>query len=208
MKIGQSDRWWNLEVPIVKISIVVGAAFAALAVWLVYGDLIGDIAWGISHQHNATFRGLTLRVPWRWREEPWTNYNEFEVSRSNGGLAWRASATVYYQNLAPIEAAKIAQLERNLAAESERKVNALIARGAKTISPQPQSGSHHDVHGDDLIEAHYECVNHGLNWSPILTDTCFSRDGRWRVEIIGYEQNRSDLGMILRGVASMGTPSK
>jgi hypothetical protein len=65
-----------------------------------------------------------------------------------------------------------------------------------------------DYEGDDFSRTHFICLDQGFSWSPMLHVNCFSRDGRWSVSMLGLQQTRPEFEMILRGVASMGTPSK
>lgn len=192
MKIGRPDGWWNRKVPIVRISLIVSALVVGLYSWFAYGDWISGIAWGVHHQRTASFRGQTLQVPWFWREEEWTNYNEFELTRSYRGLAFSPTVTVRYENFAPGDVQRTVESMRNLNARR----------------PQMPGSFYGNYEGDDFSRTHYVCLDQGSIWSPILIVHCFSRDGRWMVDMIGSKQTRSEFEMILRGVASMGNPTK
>jgi hypothetical protein len=192
LKIGRSDGWWNRKVPIVRISVIAGVVVCGFYVWAIYGDLIGSVAWGIRHQRMASFRGQSLQVPWFWKEEKWANYNKFELTRSYGAVAFNSFVTVRYENSAPDDV--------------QRKVDTLSKIYARISQ---QSGSFYgDYEGDDFIKTHYACLENGASSSSVIFVTCFSRDGRWMVSMTGLQQSRSEFEMILRGVASMGNPSK
>jgi hypothetical protein len=192
LKIGRPDGWWNRKVPIARISLAVGVLLVGLYVWGAYGDSIGSIVWGVRHQRTATFRGQTLQLPWFWREEEWTNYNEFELTRSDRGLAFSSSVTVTYENSAPGDVQKSVERMKN------NNAQALKVPG----------WFYDNYEGDDFSKTHYACLEQGFKWSPILSVDCFSRDGRWSVRMFGSKQTRREFEMILRGVASMGNPSK
>ena len=192
VKIGRPDGWWNRKVPIGQISLMTGALLFGLILWLIYGDFIGSVLWGIRHQRTANFRGQTLQVPWFWREKEWTNYNEFELARIYREPRLNSLVTVRYENSSPENVPK--QVERM------RETNARLSS-----VPGYFSG---DYEGNDFSTAHYVCLNLGYKWSPILIVDCLSKDGRWNVSMFGMQQSRSEFEMILRGVASMGNPSK
>jgi len=192
VKIGRPDSWWNRRVPIARISLIVGALLVGFCLWVVYRDLIASIVWGVRHQRTASFRGQTLQVPWFWREEEWTNYNEFELTRGYLRPAFSSSVTVRYENTAPSD------VQRRV--ESKRNVHARM--------PQVPGSFYGDYEGDDFSRAHYVCLDEGFTWSPLLIVDCFSRDGRWSVGMFGLKQSRREFEMILRGVASMGNPTK
>lgn len=192
MKIGRPDGWWNRKVPIARICLVVGVLLAGLYVWGNYGDLISSIVWGVRHKKTVSFRGQTLQVPWFWREEEWTNYNEFELTRSYRGFAIPSSVTVRYEN--------------STSADVQKRVEMMKSNNARAI--KVPGLFYEDYEGDDFTRTHYMCLAQGLKWSPILGVDCFSRDGRWSVMIFGLKQARPEFQMILRGVASMGNPTK
>ena len=192
MKIGRSDGWWNRRVPIMRISLLVVVVLAGFYVWGAYGDLIESVVWGVRHQRTVSFRGQTLRVPWFWREEVWTNYNEFELTRSYSGLAFSPTVTVRYENSA----------SENVQGEVDgiRKLYARISQVRGSFSG--------DYEGDNFSKTHYVCLEKGAKPTPVIFVTCFSRDGRWMVRMIGLRQSLPDFEMILRGVASMGNLTK
>jgi hypothetical protein len=192
VKIGRPDGWWNRKVPIARISLVVGVLLAGLYVWGNYGDLIGNIVWGVRHQHTAIFRGQAIRVPWLWREDEWTNYNEFELTRASREPAFISRVTVTYENSAP--------------GDVQEKVRIMRSQNAR-LSQVP-GWYYGDYEGDDFSKAPYVCLNTGFKSLPNLIVNCLSRDGRWRVDMFGSKQTRSEFEMILHGVASMGNPAK
>jgi hypothetical protein len=192
VKIGRSDGWWNRRVPIVRIFFIVGVLLAGLYVWGAYGDLIGSIVWDIRHQRMVSFRGQTLQVPWFWREEEWINYNEFELTRGYRGFAIPSSVTVRYENSTP--------------GEIQQRVEIMKNNNMQTL--KVPGWFYGDYEGDDFSRTHYTCLEQGLRWSPILAVDCFSRDGRWSVRMLGLKQTRPEFQIILRGVASMGNPTK
>jgi hypothetical protein len=170
----------------------VGVLLAGLYVWGNYGDLISSIVWGVRHKRTVSFRGQTLRVPWFWREEEWTNYNEFELTRRYRGFAIPSSVTVRYENSAP--------------GDVEKRVELMKSNNAQAL--KVPGWFYDDYEGDDFSRTHYMCLAQGFKWSPILGVDCFSRDDRWSVSMFGLKQTRPELQMILRGVASMGNPTK
>jgi hypothetical protein len=189
-------------------SIAVVTVLAGMFVWLASGDLIVDFVWGIRHQHTASFRGQTLRLPFLWRKNDGTNYNEFELSRSSTRFQIGSSVTVHYVNSTPEEAARFIELGRKAHAERQKKMEALIDQAFSEKASQRPLISNTDFHGDAFTEAHYVCLNDGVIQSRLLTLSCRSRDGRWNVSIWGLDKNLADFEMILHGVASMGNPSK
>jgi hypothetical protein len=192
LKIGRPDGWWNSKVPIGRMILVAGVFLAGLFVWGAFGDLIGSVVWGIRHQHTASFRGQTLQLPWFWREEEWINYNEFELNRSYGRLAIPSSVTVRYENIAPEDIQKRIEIMKSDFA------------GVVKVSGWFDD----DYEGDAFTKTRYVCHEKGYTWSPVLIVNCFSRDGRWSVDMLGSRQTRLEFEMILRGVASMGDPTK
>jgi hypothetical protein len=193
LKIGRPDGWWNRHVPIARMSLVVGVLLVGLYVWGAYGDLIAAIAWGVRHQRTASFRGQTLQVPWFWREEEWTNYNEFELTRSHRAIAIPSSVTVRYENIAREDV--------------QKRVEIMKSGNARAAAKLPD-WFYGDYEGDDFSKTHYMCLEQGVSDSPILAVNCFSRDGRWSVMMLGPKQTQAEFQMILRGVASMGSPTK
>jgi hypothetical protein len=195
VKIGQPDRWWNRRVPIARIGLIVVVALVSFYFWVFYGDLIGNVLWGVRYQRTASFRGQTLQVPWFWREEEWTNYNEFDLSRASRDPRLFSSVTITYENITPSDA--------------QRRVE--LMRHQFTQLPQMSRVSGYfygNYESDDFSRAQYLCLDQGFKWSPNLRVTCFSRDGRWRVAMFGSNQTRSEFEIILHGVASMGNPTK
>ena len=192
MRIGRPDAWWNRKIPIVRICVIAVAVFCGFYVWVAYGNLIGSIVWGVRHQRMANFRGQTLQIPWFWREEKWAHYDEFELTRSYGGLVFFSSVTVRYENSGPDDV--------------QREVNN-FSKIYPRLSQQPGS-FYGDYEGDDFTKAHYVCLENGARPSEVIFVHCFSRDGRWVVSMSGLQRSRSEFEMILRGVAAMGNPSK
>jgi len=152
VKIGRPDGWWNRKVPIARISLIVGLLLAGLYVWGAYGDLIGSIAWDVGHQRTVSFRGQTLQVPWFWREEEWTNYNEFELKRNYRGFAIPSSVTVRYENSAP--------------GDVQKRVERMRSNNAQTL--KVPGWFYDDYEGDDFNRTHYACLEQGLRWSPFF----------------------------------------
>jgi hypothetical protein len=192
LKIGRPDGWWNRKIPIVRIIVIAVAVVCGLYVWAAYGDLISSIVWGVRHQRMANFRGQTLQVPWFWREEEWANYNEFKLTRSYAVPTLSPTVTVRYENSGPDDV--------------QRKVNNV--RDGYARMAQLSNSFRGRYESTDFSNEHYVCLDYGSNLSQFLIVNCFSRDGRWSVQILGMQPSRSDFEMILRGVASMGNPSK
>jgi hypothetical protein len=157
--------------------------------FLFCGDFVANAVWSVSHRRAASFRGQTLKLPWLWREEAWTNYNEFDLTRRYVGVALPSTAMVRYVNLSKADVPREIDGFRRLYANLSSKAPGTYTR-------------------EDLIDAIFVCEDQGSNRSQILFINCISRDGRWRVTFIGLERSRSNFEMILKGVASMGTPSK
>jgi hypothetical protein len=189
MIIGDQRRWWNREVPILRIGAVAGFAFIVFWTWVLLGDCIQNAAWSIDHQRTASFRGQTLHVPWLWREEEWTNYNEFNLTRSYVGTMWTTRVVVSYKNSAPADVLREVETRRENAAELSRRSIDFYER-------------------DDVIDPHFICMDSGFKSLPRLFIDCFSLDGRWDVSMRGLDRSRSDFRVILRGVGLMGKPSK
>jgi hypothetical protein len=189
MKIGRPDGWWNRKIPIARIGLITVALFLGFYIWAAYGDLIGTVLWDIRHQRNASFRGQSLRLPWLWREEEWTNYNEFNLKRNRCRLDLPALVTVTYEGATP------GDMERMWLSMKSLLVN----------PPSSVPGwLNPEYEGDDFNRTRYACFQRGA----ILSVNCFSRDGRWIVNFFGSRQNLPEFEMILRGVASMGNPTK
>ena len=190
MIIGDQRRWWNSHVPILRIGAFFGVVLLGFLVWVFCGDFIQTAVWSVYHQRTAKFRGQTLQVPWFWQEEVWTNYNEFQLSRSR--LLWpisSTSVTVLYENLSPTDL--------------QKEIDAMRALDAK-LTHHP--GDYFDP--DASINPHFVCTDNGSSRSEFEWIICFSWDGRWSVRMLGQKQDRSDFASILRGVDAMGTPSK
>ena len=173
-----------------KLSIIVAAVCSSLFVWSVYGEVIKDIFWSVRHQNTMSFRGQSLRLPYRWREREWTNYNNFELTHDNSGFSTMSSIMVHYLNFTPEDAEKAAQREKTRSEETQRDL--------------PQLHVHYDFHND----TDYMCRDTVTSESPVLSTDCWSRDGRWDVSFFGLKRDRSDFETILHEMASMGTPSK
>jgi hypothetical protein len=190
MMIGEQKRWWNRRVPILRIGAFFAVALLGFLIWVFYGDFIQNIAWDIRYHRTASFRGQTLQVPWLWREKEWTNYNEFELTRSH--------------LLRPIIPTSVTVSHENLTPEYlQKEIDGMRALDAK-LTHYP--GDYFDL--DASIDSHFVCTDRGSSRSDFEWLTCISRDGRWRVLMIGLKQDRSDIETILRGVDAMGTPSK
>jgi hypothetical protein len=179
-------------VPILRICAIIAVAVAAILVWAGYADLIQTIAWDIRHQRTASFRGQTLKVPWLWREEEWTNYNYFELLRTSSDPRETATVSVHYVDSSP-EA-----VPREL--ENARKLAARLSGGT--------GGFYGDYTFDEFSKSQYVCVVTGSKWAPTRMIECYSLDGRWSIWMHGTKRSLSDAGTILRGVAAMGNPSK
>lgn len=195
MRIGKPDAWLNRKIPIVRICIAVGVVLAGLYLWAAYGDLFSSVVWGIRNQRTVSFRGQTLQVPWFWRQEEWINYNQFELTRQYGGFALSSNVTVRYQNISPGDVQGVVETRKRTAKEAEQMFHI-------------PGLSYNDFQGDDFTRAQYICLKSGLISSPMFYVDCYSRDGRWNVSISGLKRTRSEFEAVLRGVASMGNPSK
>jgi hypothetical protein len=190
MMIGEQKRWWNRRVPILRISAFAVAAFLGVIVWVVYGHFIHSVAWDLRYHRTAIFRGQTMQVPWFWEEDEWTKYKEFELTRSHLlRPPFPTSVTISYEHLSPTDI--------------QKEIDGFRALDAK-LTHHP--GDYFDP--DASIDSHFVCMDRGSSLSEFEWLTCFSRDGRWRVLMIGLTQDRSDFETILRGVDAMGTPSK
>jgi hypothetical protein len=193
MKIGRPDGWWNRKIPIARIGLIAVALFLGFYIWAAYGDLIETVFWDIRHQRTASFRGQTLRLPWLWREEEWTNYNEFNLKRNRGRLDLPALVTVTYKGVTPGDMEKMWEFMKAHPISSSPALPGWINR---------------EYEGEDFSRTHYVCLDAHFTWSPVLILNCFSRDGRWTVNFFGSRQSLSEFEMILQGVASMGNPTK
>jgi hypothetical protein len=173
-------------VPILRIGAFFGVALFGLLLWAFYGEYL---AWDLRYHRTASFRGQSLQVPWLWREEAWTNYNEFALGRNHLLPMSPTSVTVSYESLSP--------------ADMQKEIDGFRALDAKLTHRQ---GDYLDP--DASIDSHFVCTDKGSSQSEFEWITCFSRDGRWRVVMLGLKRDRSDFATILRGVDAMGTPSK
>jgi hypothetical protein len=193
MMSSEQKRWWNRRVPILRICAFSGAVAVlfGLLILVFYGE---NVIWDLRYHRTATFRGQSLQVPWFWREEVWTRYSEFELTRNhllpNRLLPiFPISVTVSYENRSPADLQKV--------------IDGMHALDAK-LTHYP--GDYFDP--DASIDSHFVCTDRGSSRSEFEWINCFSLDGHWSVQMLGQKQDRSDFDTILRGVASMGTPSK
>jgi hypothetical protein len=189
MIIGNQSRWWNRRVPILRICTFTGTAFFGLLLLVNYADFFHDVAWDLRNHRIERFRGQTLQLPWFWREEQWLDYNTFELTRSYGLLTLNPSAVVTYENSAPADVQKKVDMLHGANTRLSRRLKGLTER-------------------DDFSNPNYVCLDEEFSGSQYMWMTCFSRDGRWLVDLSGSIKSRSDFEMILRGVDAMGTPSK
>jgi hypothetical protein len=150
---------------------------------------VTDIGWDIGNHRTAEFRGQKLLLPWRWREDAWTNYNDFAVSRVYLEPPFRALVLISYEDstLADFQS-RIDQEQKSVARLSQYGIRETL--NVDTGNPQ------------------FLCVDHTFTDLKIRSRECYSRDGRWDVTWFGPEQSRQDFETILNRVASMGNPSK
>ena len=186
MRVGIQNRWWNRPIPgkplLLTVVLLIGTAYF----WIYWGDATNALGWDVVHRRTATFRGQTLKLPWLWKEETWTNYNEFRVTKYAPGLL-KPSITVQFGRFDP----------------------SVMHDDWIKIKDQPGLANWiaEDYQGDDFTQAHYKCVRIGFGHSQVTMVDCFSLDGRWAVHLIGRSEVYPELHQILRGVAAMGDPA-
>jgi hypothetical protein len=192
MMIGDQKRWWNRRIttlPILRIYAYIGVLLFGFLIWVFCGDFIQTVAWDLCHHRTASFRGQTMQVPWFWREDQWTNYNEFELTRNHVPPSFISSVTVTYEHWTPTDI--------------QKQIDAMRGLYTKLF---PELGSYYN--DDASINPHFICMDKETGTSQFVFMTCYSQDGRWMVRMIGLERRSPEFAMILRGVDAMGTPSK
>jgi len=199
IRIGQPDRWWNYKLPMLRLGTALTVVIAGLCFWSFYGAVVEALTWGVIHQRTVHFRGQTLKVPWFWHVEEWTNYNEFELTRRRQSFPHISSVGVRYMNSSPDSVPD--QIERMRKSEKE-SIEKIRAMGYLTVEPDRNFARH------EFTKRNWDCVDQSLIPKSFLHLTCYSLDGRWIVWLLGDEKHSEDFEMILRGVAMMGNPNK
>jgi len=186
MNAGQENRWWRRRIPGKPLLFTAVFLVAATYWWIYWGDSTSALAWDVMHGRTATFRGQSLKVPWLWKKEPWTNYNEFRLTRYGSGP------------LSPSVTLEFGRFDPSVMHDRLKQMRA---------RPSLANWTSEDYEGDDFTLTHYRCVRNGFCHSGLAIVDCFSLDGRWAVHLIGQADTYPDYNQILRGVAAMGDPS-
>jgi hypothetical protein len=160
--------------------VVLGVAYF----WIYFGDITTALAWDIVHRRTATFRGQSLKLPWLWKEEQWTNYNEFRMT-DYGSRTLTTFVTVEFGHFDP----------------------SVMHERLLQMRSRPVGWTSEDYPGDESTRTHYRCVRNGFRSSELSIVDCFSLDGRWAAHLVGPPESDSDFQKILREVAGMGDPA-
>jgi hypothetical protein len=187
MTIGRHERWWNRRIPGRPFLFAAVIILTAGYFWIYFGNVTTALAWDIAHGRTARFRGQSLKLPWFWKEERWTNYNEFTVKES-GSRSLEASVTVRFGHFDPLVMQQRLTHLKNM--------------------PGLPGWISDDYPSDDFTRTHYRCARNGFRASAIFMVDCFSVDGRWAVHLVGPPETYPEFEEILRGVAGMGNPTK
>jgi hypothetical protein len=62
-------RWWNRTLPVKMIGVLLAIVVVAGVTYLYLEPTLRAWLWAFGHHSTATYEGLSVKVPWMWRQE-------------------------------------------------------------------------------------------------------------------------------------------
>jgi hypothetical protein len=185
MLIGDKDRWWNRKLPIKPIVIILGLLLMVGWGYLYFGDVLRTCMWTITHRSTATYQGLSVKVPWMWRqEETPAGQREIRLVRARWGEP---------------------------ASTEEILINAVSPRPPGTLMERLKIFTYKlgetDFRGEPLplepeTATRYSCVVPHFDQLRDWQVSCISNDDLWSVTFYGTVSDIDDFLVVLRHLAA------
>jgi hypothetical protein len=161
--------------------------FFLMAGWgyLYFEDVLRTCIWTITHRSTATYQGLSVKVPWMWRQEELpAGQREIRLVRARWGE--RASLGMILIN------AESSRLPQTL---MERHKTFAFKLGQTDFRDEP-------LPLDPETALHYSCVSPHFDKLPNWQVSCVSNDNLWSVDLFGTISDVDDFLIVLRHLAS------
>jgi hypothetical protein len=69
MSVEAKARWWNRALPVKIIGVLLATVVVAGGTYLYLEPILRAWLWAFGHHSTATYQGVSVKVPWMWRQE-------------------------------------------------------------------------------------------------------------------------------------------
>jgi hypothetical protein len=187
MLIGVEGRWWNRNLPIKPIGIILGLLLMAGSAYLYFEPVLRTCVWTVTHRSTVAYQGLSFRVPWMWRqEETPAGQREIRLVRARWG------EPVSFESIVIRRAASPSGPPQTVTKRLETlafKLGQTDFRGA----PLPL---------DPETALRYSCITPHFDKLREWQVSCISTDDLWSVNLYGPISDIDGFAVVLRHLAS------
>ena len=183
---GPEPRWWNRDLPVRPIGILLGTVLVAGVGYLYLNPILRAWLWTVRHHSTATYRKLSVKVPWMWRqEETPAGQREIRLVRARWGEP---------------------------ASTEEILINAVSPRPPGTLMERLKIFTYKlgetDFRGEPLplepeTATRYSCVVPHFDQLRDWQVSCISNDDLWSVTLYGTVSDIDDFLVVLRHLAAV-----
>jgi hypothetical protein len=187
MLIGTKDRWWNRNLPMKPIGIILGLFLIAGWVYVYFEPVLETCVWAVTHRSTATYQGISVRVPWMWsQEETPAGEREIRLVRARWGKPFSLDSITITKAASP------PRPERTLL-ENLKTLATKLGQTDFRGTPVPL---------DPETALRYSCVAPHFDKLREWQISCNSKDNLWSVNLIGPISDVDDFVVVLRHLAS------
>jgi hypothetical protein len=176
-------RWWDRALPVKKIGVILAMVVVAGITFLYIEPLLRAGLWSLEHHSAATYQGLSVRVPWMWRQEQTpAGWRELRLERARWGQPFALESIV-------ISDAKSASPGPQTVTERLRILGEKM--GHKDFRGTPMS-----------IDPHFSCMAPHFDEVQDWQVSCLSIDNHWSANLIGSVSDIDSFKLVLQSMVS------
>ena len=174
--------WWKCSPLTIRIVVVLATISAAWLLCFCLGPSLQACLWAVEHHSTATYQGLTVKVPWMWRQKDTpAGQREIMLVRARFGE--------------PVESEWIVINNRTSTASKPQSPTELVQNLAR-LSHEAFRGT--PISLDPETAKRFSCIAPHLAKMPEWQASCRSPDMRWSVMLSGPVSDMGSLRAVLQ----------
>jgi hypothetical protein len=173
-------RWWNLALPIKKIGMVSAVLMLAGFTYAYLEPLLRACLWAAEHHSTATYQGLSVKVPWLWRQDDVPAGLGLHLVRARLGKPFSLESIV-------IGTGKVTTSSPET-----------IEEGFRTLSQRLGQS----FHGTPVtLDPYFSCIAPHIDGLQSWQIACLSTDHHWRADLMGQSHDVDSFKLVLQSIA-------
>jgi hypothetical protein len=181
------ERWWNRDLPVKAIGGLLAIMVVAGVAYLYLEPTLRACLWAVGHHSTATYQGLSVKVPWMWRQEKTpAGQRQLRLVRA------RIGEPVEFESIVISDGKSAASPPQALV---ERLQTVAAKLGHKDFRGTPISLDPETAQRFSCLAPHFDYIR---DWQA----SCLSTDNLWSADLFGPVPDVDSLKFVLQSAVT------